>query len=96
MGIILYAMVCGTLPFDDDSMSTLFNKIKEAKYYMPNFISDSVKDLINRMLQPNPIKRITMAEIKEHPWFVKDMPLYLQELSGTHAKRLQIIDDEII
>ena len=34
-GVILYAMVCGSLPFDDDSMTILFTKIKEGKYYMP-------------------------------------------------------------
>lgn len=50
MGVILFAMVCGSLPFDDDSMSSLFNKIKEGKYFVPNFISADVKDLINRML----------------------------------------------
>lgn len=50
MGIILYAMMCGSLPFDDDSMTQLFNKIKEGKYVMPNYISVEVKDLINRML----------------------------------------------
>jgi len=70
MGVILFAMVCGQLPFDDDSMSQLFNKIKEGKFYMPNYISPDVKDLINRMLQPNPIKRITMQEIKHHPWYL--------------------------
>jgi len=43
-------MVCGSLPFDDDSMSSLFNKIKEGKFYMPNYITPEVKDLINRML----------------------------------------------
>lgn len=50
IGVILFAMVCGSLPFDDDSMSSLFNKIKEGKYYMPNYVSSDVKDLINRML----------------------------------------------
>jgi len=64
VGVILYAMVCGSLPFDDESMSQLFHKIKDGKFYMPNYISSDVKDLINRMLQPNPIKRITIAEIK--------------------------------
>ena len=49
-GVILYAMVCGSLPFDDDSMTALFNKIKEGRFYMPNYVSDDAKDLINRML----------------------------------------------
>ena len=49
-GVILYAMVCGSLPFDDDSMSQLFNKIKEGKFYKPINISEEVKDLVNRML----------------------------------------------
>lgn len=67
-------MVCGSMPFDDDSMSSLFSKIKEGKYYMPKYISTEVKDLINRMLQPNPVKRITMRELKDHPWYLRDLP----------------------
>jgi 5'-AMP-activated protein kinase catalytic alpha subunit len=77
LGVILFAMVCGSLPFDDDSMSSLFNKIKEGRYHMPNYISPEVRDLINRMLQPNPVKRITMREIKDHPWYLKNLPKYL-------------------
>jgi serine/threonine protein kinase len=42
MGVILYAMVSGSLPFDDDSMTQLFIKIKNARYHMPNFISENV------------------------------------------------------
>lgn len=84
LGVILYAMVCGSSPFDDESMAALFAKIKEGKYYMPNIISTDVQDLINRMLQPNPVKRITMREIKEHPWYLKDLPQYLQDLSLMH------------
>eukprot|EP00347_Sterkiella_histriomuscorum_P016119 403354418 len=95
MGVILYAMVCGTLPFDDDSMSQLFNKIKEGKYYMPNYISADVKDLINRMLQPNPIKRITMTEIKHHPWYIQDLPPYLSNISQI-AQNPQPVDEEIV
>ena len=62
-GVILYAMVCGSLPFDEDNTSLLFSKIKEGYYVMPEFISPEVKDLINRMLQPNPAKRISIKEI---------------------------------
>mmetsp|Transcript_18068 Transcript_18068/g.13111 ORF Transcript_18068/g.13111 Transcript_18068/m.13111 type:complete len:88 (+) Transcript_18068:608-871(+) len=80
MGIILYAMICGSLPFDDESISTLFIKIKEGKYYMPNFVTPVAKDLINRMLQPNPLKRITIKEIKRHPWYLKNLPWYLRDI----------------
>jgi 5'-AMP-activated protein kinase catalytic alpha subunit len=79
MGVILYAMACGCLPFDDESVTQLFMKIKEGRYSMPNFISEDLRDLINNMLQPNPIKRITMREIRDHEWFKADMmPQYLR------------------
>jgi serine/threonine protein kinase len=49
-GVILYAMLCGQLPFDEESMPNLFQRIKKSKYYMPNYISENAKDLINRLL----------------------------------------------
>ena len=85
----MFAMVCGSLPFDDDSMSALFQKIRDSKFYMPNFISDEVKDLINRMLQPNPVKRITIKEIRDHPWYARDLPSYIRDIQRvTIAKKL--------
>jgi len=56
-------MICGSLPFDDDSLTVLFNKIKDGHYFIPNYVSIEVKDLISRMLQPNPVKRISLKEI---------------------------------
>lgn len=97
LGVILYAMLSGTLPFDDESMSHLFQKIKEARYHMPNFVSSEARDLITRMLQPNPIKRITMGEIRQHHWYRKDLPQYLENLSSNVSKRLKEpeVDQEI-
>ena len=47
---------------------------------MPDYLSAEVKDLINRMLQPLPLKRIRMKEIREHPWFVEDLPESVEKL----------------
>lgn len=79
-GVILYAMLSGQLPFDEDQMPNLFHRIKKSKYYMPNYISDEAKDLISRLLQPLPIKRIRLEEIKSHPWFQTSIPIYLERL----------------
>ena len=79
-GVILYAMLCGQLPFDEDSMPSLIHRIKKAKYYMPNYISPCAKDLISKLLQPLPLKRIRLEEIMEHPWIKVTIPLYLLNL----------------
>ncbi len=50
-GVILYALLCGTLPFDDRNVSMLFKKIKSGQYYVPSHLSNEVVDLISKMLQ---------------------------------------------
>jgi serine/threonine protein kinase len=50
MGVILYALLCGTLPFDDESIPNLFKKIKSGMYSLPSHLSQSSRDLILRYL----------------------------------------------
>ena len=68
-GIVLYAMVCGFLPFEDDNNDILYKKIRKGKFKIPNFISENCKDLIKKILVTDPEKRISIDEIKKHPWF---------------------------
>ena len=64
-GVILYAMVCGYLPFEDPKTSVLYKKIMNADYSIPeDLLSDDCKDLIRRFLTTDPAKRCTVAEIK--------------------------------
>lgn len=77
-GVILYALLCGSLPFDDESIPNLFKKIKGGIYSLPGHISDGVRDLIPRMLVVDPCKRITIAEIRQHRWFRVNLPRYIQ------------------
>ena len=80
-GIILYAMLCGYLPFEDKDNEILFEKILECKLEFPRYISETSKDLIEKILVTDPDKRISIPEIKKHPFFLKGKELFEQEFS---------------
>ncbi|KAL7812881.1 hypothetical protein V8C44DRAFT_364148 [Trichoderma aethiopicum] len=71
MGVILYAMLSATLPFDDPDLRVMMGKTKKGQYKMPDFLSPEAEDLIRRMLQVNPDQRITMKQIWQHPLIQK-------------------------
>ncbi|KIP10032.1 hypothetical protein PHLGIDRAFT_59535, partial [Phlebiopsis gigantea 11061_1 CR5-6] len=73
-GIVLYALLAGKLPFDDDDMGVLLDKVKIGKFMMPTHLDPSAKDLISKMLEKNPIKRITVSEVLKHPFFLSVPP----------------------
>jgi 5'-AMP-activated protein kinase, catalytic alpha subunit len=76
-GVILYALLCGSLPFDDENIPTLFKKIKGGVYSLPGHLSPGARDLIPRLLLVDPLKRITIPEVRHHPWFTARLPRYL-------------------
>lgn len=76
-GVMLFALLAGYLPFDENNLSTLFKKIKAAKFKVPYDISRQSKDLLHRMLNPDPVARISIEEIMAHPWFKPEFPSYL-------------------
>ena len=63
---------------------------------MPRQISPDVKDLIKRMLQTNPVKRITLNEIKQHRWFLTDLPAYLHDLSRASLRNDTQVDKDLV
>ena len=63
---------------------------------MPPEIPPDCKDLIRRMLQTNPVKRIKLSEIKQHRWYLQDLPLYMQALSKAPLKNENVIDRELV
>jgi 5'-AMP-activated protein kinase catalytic alpha subunit len=69
-GIILYYMLCGNFPFEDVSNDRLYKKILNGKFSVPKTMSKEAKDLINKILVVNPKKRITVKNIKNHPWIL--------------------------
>lgn len=95
-GVILYALLCGTLPFDDENIPNLFKKIKSGIYTLPSHLSPGARDLIPRMLVVDPMKRITISELRQHHWFKSQLPRYLAVPAPDATEHLKKLDEEII
>jgi serine/threonine-protein kinase SRK2 len=71
-GVILFLLVTGTYPFEDtptDDVSSIKKAIIAGTYRLPDNVSDECRDLIQRILLKDPQDRISMPEIRQHPWF---------------------------
>nr|ALO51442.1 sucrose non-fermenting 1-related protein kinase 2 [Brassica rapa subsp. chinensis] len=84
-GVTLYVMLVGAYPFEDQEDPKNFRKtiqkIMAVQYKIPDYvhISQDCKHLLSRIFVANSVKRITIAEIKKHPWFTKNLPRELTE-----------------
>ena len=69
MGVILFAMVCGYLPFEDKNTSALYKKIMNGDYSLPSYLSKECADMIWRVLEIDPSKWYNLDQIKDHLFF---------------------------
>uniref|UniRef100_A0A8C0HH49 non-specific serine/threonine protein kinase n=1 Tax=Buteo japonicus TaxID=224669 RepID=A0A8C0HH49_9AVES len=74
MGVVLYVLVCGALPFDGPTLPILRQRVLEGRFRIPYFMSEECEHLIRRMLVLDPSKRLTIAQIKEHKWMLIEVP----------------------
>ncbi|CAL9170399.1 unnamed protein product [Musa hybrid cultivar] len=94
-GVTLYVMLVGAYPFGDPSDPKNFRKtivrILTVQYTIPDHVQVSMecRHLLARIFVPNPEERITIPEIKKHPWFMKNLPI---ELADEHQKGMQNVD----
>ncbi|KAH7110662.1 kinase-like domain-containing protein, partial [Dactylonectria estremocensis] len=70
-GIVLYVLVCGKIPFDDQSMPALHANVKNGLVDYPGWLSSECKHLLSRMFVTDPNQRATMREVLNHPWMIK-------------------------
>ncbi|ESQ52517.1 hypothetical protein EUTSA_v10016695mg [Eutrema salsugineum] len=68
-GVVLFLLNAGYLPFRDPNIMGLYRKIHKAQYRMPDWTSSDLRQLLRRLLEPDPEKRITVEEILKDPWF---------------------------
>jgi calcium/calmodulin-dependent protein kinase I len=92
-GVILYIILCGFPPFYDehDDLGRLYRKIKRAEYDMPDpywtNISSDAKDLVKKLLQPDPNVRLTAKQTLQHPWLAGNAPN--TSLGGQHREMMK-------
>ena len=73
-GVILYTMLYGQLPFDGDNRSKMFQKVIDGEWSFLDHvvkISAEAKDLISRLLDPNPVTRLSMQAVLSHQWLAQ-------------------------
>ncbi|KAJ0040256.1 hypothetical protein Pint_27524 [Pistacia integerrima] len=84
-GVTLYVMLVGAYPFEDQEDPKNFRKtiqrIMAVQYKIPDYvhISQDCRHLLSRIFVANPARRITIKEIKSHPWFLKNLPRELMD-----------------
>ena len=70
-GVILFALLTGHLPFNDDNIRKLLMKVQSGKFQMPQMLSPEARDLISKILVVDPTKRIKTTDILNHPLITK-------------------------
>ncbi|CAG9325186.1 SNF1-like_9 [Blepharisma stoltei] len=85
-GVILYTFLTGMLPFSGSDVRSLFKKIVNGRFDIkPVKYSKPALDLIYKMLDPDPISRINIEQIEEHPWIKQNLPMSLNVLKPKNS-----------
>uniref|UniRef100_A0A8D0AI67 BR serine/threonine kinase 2 n=1 Tax=Sander lucioperca TaxID=283035 RepID=A0A8D0AI67_SANLU len=69
-GVILFALLVGALPFDDDNLRNLLEKVKLGVFHMPHFIPPDCQNLLRGMIEVDATKRLTLEQIQKHIWYI--------------------------
>ncbi|XP_069553240.1 maternal embryonic leucine zipper kinase [Brachyistius frenatus] len=93
MGVLLFALLCGYLPFDDDNCMVLYRKITRGKYDNPQWLSPCSILLLNQMMQVDPKRRVTVRQLLDHPWVMTD---YNSPVEWYSRQPLGHIDEDCI
>jgi len=85
LGVLLFGLYAGRLPFDDHNIPRLLEKVCRGQYVMPNHFDGQLRDLIGHLLQSSTETRYSIADIKRHPWYVDRCRALSLDPHGLHS-----------
>ncbi|PSN51071.1 Serine/threonine-protein kinase STK11 [Blattella germanica] len=68
-GVTLFNITTGIYPFEGDNIYRLFENIGKGEFNIPSDIENPLRSLLEGMLQKEPEKRLSLQQIRQHPWF---------------------------
>ncbi|KAG4083568.1 Pkinase-domain-containing protein [Neocallimastix lanati (nom. inval.)] len=99
LGVVLYVLVCGGLPFDGSTLAKLRARVLAGKFKVPFYMSTECEALIKRMLTVDPAKRATLEDVKKDKWFnmdcdgTTDLNNQFQPLVLSPEEQLKVFDE---
>ncbi|XP_066974085.1 maternal embryonic leucine zipper kinase-like [Macrobrachium rosenbergii] len=93
MGVLLYALLCGFLPFDDENLGALYRKIQAGIYEKPEWLSSGSRELLSLMLQVDPKRRILVTDLLNHPWIMQGQA---HGIDPSSRYKMNSIDEDVI
>ncbi|KAF3325300.1 CBL-interacting protein kinase 7-like protein [Carex littledalei] len=74
-GVILYNFLSGSLPFEDHNLPLMYKKMLKREFNFPSWFSPTARKLISKLLDPNPVSRLSIEGLVDHPWFKRSLSL---------------------
>ncbi|XP_055578417.1 serine/threonine-protein kinase BRSK2 isoform X7 [Falco biarmicus] len=93
-GVILFALLVGALPFDDDNLRQLLEKVKRGVFHMPHFIPPDCQNLLRGMIEVDASKRLTLEHIQKHIWYMENQEKMIYFLLLDRKERYPSHEDE--
>uniref|UniRef100_A0A1D1Z430 non-specific serine/threonine protein kinase n=1 Tax=Anthurium amnicola TaxID=1678845 RepID=A0A1D1Z430_9ARAE len=93
-GVVLYVLLAGFLPFQDDNVVAMYKKIQRGDFKCPPWFSSDARRLVTKLLDPNPSTRITVAKLVETPWFKKPAPRPARSVDHPQPPAAEDEDDD--
>ncbi|KAK2725763.1 tribbles homolog 2-like [Artemia franciscana] len=94
LGVIIYTVLIGRYPFNDQNPLALFSKILQGHYYLPDDLSSHAKCMIRNLLRKDPFERLTAEDLLAHPWFAESEDII--DKTGSVEVFDEINNDQIV